>query len=119
MDRPLDPEVLVIADRHRPIALAGVIVWSAGHSLNMINLFGLILVLGIVVDDAIVVGEAIFLRRTQGDGPLRAATRGPASVISNFFQCPRLNMKRLSLNPNLRLGSHWGLPSPSRCHLPA
>ena len=31
-------------------ALAGLLVWSAGHSLNMINLFGLILVLGIVVD---------------------------------------------------------------------
>jgi len=42
----------------------------------------------------------------------------PAADCSNFFQCPRLNMKRLFSQPNFRSGSHCGLPAPSRCHLP-
>ena len=44
-----------------PISLGGgvVILWFLGGTINMISLFGLIMVLGIVVDDAIVVGEAI------------------------------------------------------------
>ncbi|GBC63975.1 AcrB/AcrD/AcrF family protein [Desulfonema ishimotonii] len=46
----------------------------------MISLFGLIMVLGIVVDDAIVVGEAIYVHRQRGDGPLRAAVEGVSEV---------------------------------------
>ncbi|HBP18055.1 MAG TPA: hypothetical protein DEA08_09720, partial [Planctomycetes bacterium] len=62
-------------------ATAGVIVWAAGQSLNMINLFGLILVLGIVVDDAIVVGESIYSRQEEGLPPLEAAIQG-ANMVS-------------------------------------
>jgi len=46
----------------------------------MISLFGLIMVLGIVVDDAIVVGEAIYFHRRQGKPPLNAAVDGVAEV---------------------------------------
>jgi multidrug efflux pump subunit AcrB len=47
-----------------------------GLTLNMISLFALILTLGIVVDDAIVVGEhADFRRRTMGESPIQAAER--------------------------------------------
>ena len=61
-----------------PISLGGgvVILWLLGGTINMISLFGLIMVLGIVVDDAIVVGEAIFVHRKNGDGPLKAAVEG-------------------------------------------
>jgi len=61
-----------------PISLGGgvVILWLLGGTINMISLFGLIMVLGIVVDDAIVVGEAIFVHRNNGDGPLKAAVEG-------------------------------------------
>lgn len=45
-------------------------------TINMISLFGFIVVLGIVVDDAIVVGENIFAYRQQGMSPLQAAVRG-------------------------------------------
>ena len=38
------------------------------------------MVLGIVVDDAIVVGEAIFVHRKQGKPPLRAAVDGVSEV---------------------------------------
>ena len=49
---------------------------------------------------------------------LLGCNRGPSSVISNSFQCPRLNMNRLSENPNFRAGAHPGLASPSKCHFP-
>lgn len=51
-----------------------------GVTLNMITLFAFILSLGIVVDDAIVVGESIFARRERGEGPQLAATRGVLEV---------------------------------------
>ncbi|MCP4022026.1 MAG: efflux RND transporter permease subunit [Desulfobacteraceae bacterium] len=65
-----------------PISLAGAmaIFWGLGGTINMISLFGLILVLGIVVDDAIVVGEAIYVHRKMGKPPLKAAIEGALEV---------------------------------------
>jgi len=45
-------------------------------SINMISLFAFIVSLGIVVDDAIVVGENVFAYRQQGMPPLEAAISG-------------------------------------------
>jgi len=45
-------------------------------SINMISLFGLIVTLGMVVDDAIVVGEAAYKRMEDGDEPMDAAIKG-------------------------------------------
>jgi multidrug efflux pump subunit AcrB len=45
-------------------------------SINMISLFAFILALGIVVDDAIVIGEGIFARQEEGQTPVRAAVEG-------------------------------------------
>ena len=47
-----------------------------GVSVNMVSLFAFIVVLGIVVDDAIVVGENIFNYRQKGMGALEAAVKG-------------------------------------------
>ncbi len=65
-----------------PISLAGAlfILWSLGETINMVSLFGFIMVLGIVVDDAIVVGESIYVHRQQGDSPLKAAVEGVNEV---------------------------------------
>ena len=65
-----------------PISLSGAmfILWYLGETMNMISLFGVIMVLGIVVDDAIVVGEAIYVHRKKGDPPLRAAVEGVSEV---------------------------------------
>ena len=52
-----------------------------GVSLNMISLFAFILVLGIAVDDAVVVGEAIFYHR-RGDNRLDAAIVGAREVLT-------------------------------------
>ena len=51
-----------------------------GLSINMISLFAFILVLGIVVDDAIVVGENIFTHRGPGITPNKAAKIGASRV---------------------------------------
>jgi multidrug efflux pump subunit AcrB len=65
-----------------PISIAGAlaILWAVGGTINMISLFGMIMVLGIVVDDAIVVGEAIYFHRKQGKSPLKAAVDGVGEV---------------------------------------
>jgi multidrug efflux pump subunit AcrB len=47
-----------------------------GVSINMISMFGFLVALGIVVDDAIVVGENVYEYREQGMGNLAAAIKG-------------------------------------------
>jgi len=49
-------------------------------SINMISLFAFIMVLGIVVDDAIIVGENIFRKRASVGDPLRASIDGALEV---------------------------------------
>ncbi len=45
-------------------------------SINMVSMFAFIIALGIVVDDAIVVGENIYHKRSQGIKPLHASVEG-------------------------------------------
>ncbi len=49
-------------------ALAG--LWGVGYSLNTITLFGLILTLGLIVDDAIVISESIDANKDASDEPI-------------------------------------------------
>lgn len=65
-----------------PISLSGglLLMWVLGESLNTMSIFALIMVLGIVVDDAIIVGEAIYVHRRRGDGPSHAAVNGVMEV---------------------------------------
>lgn len=66
-----------------PISFLGAIAFMPhlGVSINMISLFSFILVLGIVVDDAIVVGENIHTKQVQtGKGP-SAAVEGTYEVL--------------------------------------
>lgn len=51
-----------------------------GVSINMMSLFAYILVLGIVVDDAIVTGENVFSRMQRGESPRMAAIEGTREV---------------------------------------
>jgi multidrug efflux pump subunit AcrB len=61
-----------------PISFLGglFIIYQSDVSINMISLFAFIVSLGIVVDDAIVVGENVFAYREQGMDPLSAAIKG-------------------------------------------
>jgi multidrug efflux pump subunit AcrB len=51
-----------------------------GVSINMISMFGFLVALGIVVDDAIVVGENIYEYRQQGMGIMEAAIKGAKDI---------------------------------------
>ncbi|HKK92005.1 MAG TPA: efflux RND transporter permease subunit [Longimicrobiales bacterium] len=64
------------------ISFVGAILFMplVGLSINMISMFGFLVVLGIVVDDAIVVGENIHERREQGMAPMEAAIAGARDV---------------------------------------
>ena len=65
-----------------PVSISGAlaIMWAIGGTINMVSLFGFIMVLGIVVDDAIIVGEAIYFHRKAGKSPLQAAVDGVHEV---------------------------------------
>lgn len=52
------------------------ILYAIGGTINMISLFGLIMALGIIVDDAIVVGEDTLTHAQQGEDSRRAAIGG-------------------------------------------
>lgn len=65
-----------------PISFAGAffLMPLMGISLNIITLFAFILVLGIVVDDAIVTGESIYQRMQAGEDSLTATIKGTQEV---------------------------------------
>ncbi len=71
-----------------PVAMCGAIalMWAAGLTINMISLFALIITLGIVVDDAIVVGEhADYRFRHLGESPAEAAENAAKKMFSPVF----------------------------------
>ncbi len=71
-----------------PVAMTGTIamMYLAGLTFNMISLFALIIVLGIVVDDAIVVGEhADFRVRHLGESPIQAAENAARRMFAPVF----------------------------------
>ncbi len=66
-----------------PISFLGAILFlpPLGISINLASLFGFILVLGIVVDDAIIVGESIFTQFQKHGGPgIEASIAGTHKV---------------------------------------
>lgn len=71
-----------------PVAMLSAIavMWALGMSLNMISLFALIITLGIVVDDAIVVGEhADYRHRVLGESPAQAAENAASRMAMPVF----------------------------------
>ena len=66
-----------------PLTLLGVIFLlpQFDADLNRITLVSMILVIGIIVDDAIVIAENIYRRRELGDSPVDAAVNGLAEVF--------------------------------------
>ncbi|OED46253.1 acriflavine resistance protein B [Rhodobacteraceae bacterium (ex Bugula neritina AB1)] len=62
------------------------LMYAAGITINMVSLFGLIITLGIVVDDAIVVGEhADFRVRRLGESPIQAAENAARRMAMPVF----------------------------------
>jgi len=60
---------------------AGAILLNTGQTLNMLSMFAFLMALGIVVDDAIVVGENIYAHRGMGKDFVQAAIDGTVEVM--------------------------------------
>lgn len=70
-----------------PISLLATmfVMHLSGQSINMVSLFGMIMAIGIVVDDAIVVGEHSETLRQRGLSPLEAAEGGARRMLVPVF----------------------------------
>ncbi|MBG6162439.1 multidrug efflux pump subunit AcrB [Labrenzia sp. EL_195] len=70
-----------------PVAMMATlgIMWLMGESINMISMFALIMMLGVIVDDAIVVGEHTATRQSMGDSPDDAAVNGATTMLAPIF----------------------------------
>ncbi len=66
-----------------PISLIGAffIMYAAGFSINVLTLLGIVLAIGIVVDDAIVVLENIYRKIEEGLTPVEAAVKGSSEIF--------------------------------------
>ena len=57
------------------------LMWAFGVTLNLLTMFGLLITLGMLEDDAIVVSENITARVERGDSPITAAVKGAEQVL--------------------------------------
>lgn len=66
-----------------PISFLGMFVFAPffGVTINVLSLFGMIIVIGILVDDGIVIAENIYQHYERGKSPIRAAIDGTMEVI--------------------------------------
>ncbi len=78
----LNGRVALVTALGVPAATAGALALmpALGLSLNLFTLFAFILVLGLVVDDAIIIAENIYRRIELGEEPMAAARAGAAEV---------------------------------------
>lgn len=70
-----------------PFSFAGtfLVLYIGGFSINMLSLFGMIMALGMVVDDAIVTAENVFRHYVAGQSAVEAAVRGSREVMWPVF----------------------------------
>jgi multidrug efflux pump subunit AcrB len=70
-----------------PISFFGMFIIAAwlGVTVNVISLFGMIVVIGILVDDGIVVSENVYQHYENGKTPIRAAIDGTLEVLPAVF----------------------------------
>ena len=126
-----------------PVSLVGTFVFfpMMGFSTNTLSLLGLVLAVGLVVDDAIVVVEAIEAKIEQGLSPRDAALQamdevsgalvGIALVLSSVFipaalhrrhhriALPAVRAHHRVLGPDLRLQRAHAEPRARRAHPPS
>lgn len=67
-----------------PLSFLGMFVFAnlLGITINLLSLFGMIVVVGILVDDGIVVAENIYQHFERGKSPVRAAIDGTMEVVA-------------------------------------
>jgi len=66
-----------------PISFLGMFIFAAQFdvTINVLSLFGMIIVIGILVDDGIVIAENIYQHYEKGKSPIQAAIDGTMEVI--------------------------------------
>lgn len=64
---------------------AAVLMVAAGYTINMLTMVGLLIVIGLLMDDAIVIAENVASKRAQGQSPLDAAINGAQQVLPSVF----------------------------------
>ncbi len=70
-----------------PVSFMGAfaIMSGFGYTLNLMTSIGLLIVVGILMDDAIVISENIAAKREKGLSPVKAATEGALQVLPNVL----------------------------------
>jgi len=70
-----------------PISFAGMFLFASliGVTINVISLFGMIIVIGILVDDGIVIAENIYQKYEDGEPAFKAALKGTMEVLPAVF----------------------------------
>ncbi|MBW2183062.1 MAG: efflux RND transporter permease subunit [Deltaproteobacteria bacterium] len=70
-----------------PFSFAGMFIVAllSGITINVISLMGMIIVVGILVDDAIVVGENIYAHYERGEPAMKAAINGTHEMLAPVF----------------------------------
>ncbi len=70
-----------------PVALMAtvLVMYLTGQTINMISMFALIMMLGIIVDDAIVVAEDTATRQSLGISPIASAEQGALRMLRPVF----------------------------------
>jgi multidrug efflux pump subunit AcrB len=70
-----------------PVSFMGMFLFAAqlGVTINVISLFGMILVIGILVDDGIVIAENIYQHYERGSSRLEATINGTLEVLPAVF----------------------------------
>lgn len=65
-----------------PISLIGAffVMYLLGFTINVLTLLGIVLAIGLVVDDAIVVLENIYVKIEEGESPQEAASKGSIEI---------------------------------------
>ncbi len=79
----LRPSVAITTTISLPIVFfAGLYtLYAFGITLNLVSMLGFIMVLGMLVDDAIIIGENITYHLEQGEPPVKAAINGTTELI--------------------------------------
>ncbi|MFT5218761.1 MAG: multidrug efflux pump subunit AcrB [Planctomycetota bacterium] len=82
------------------------VLYLAGGSINMISLFALIMALGIIVDDAIVVGEDAQAHFDMGEDPLTASEGGARRMLAPVIASSLTTIA--AFLPLMLVGGHMG-----------
>ena len=99
-----------------PVVIAGTVALLPffGLTVNMITMAGFVVVLGLLVDDAVVVAERIIFRKDQGLSGVEAAREGTLDVIRPVIASSITTV--LAFSPMLFLGGPagkfaWAVPA--------